>query len=646
MSTKLNYQPLSDNEFRLLTLLPAESPSERLKLEIFHSSLANPALSYIALSYTWESRLDSDDNDIVDHRELVEVNGQDISLHSNLVAALRCVRSNSAQCIWADALCIDQTNIPERCSQVLLMREIFSRASNVWAWLGREAKDSNLAMDFLSRIARGADDEHIGSWLGNEALQPSYYPTWEALRHLMSRNWWKRAWIIQEFALAQEVTFLCGDRRLSAEDFEAADQLLFVHFSTAKNNNVTVLRKFVPITARTFQAARNLLDLRRRLQRGEQISALASLQMTRLAFATDPRDHLFAKLGLSGRELAELCPPNYSVEPEAVWFAFLSTYIKQHKDLYIICLAGMQPRTYHHLPSWLPDWGPSKPAYPLCSFTVGEKPHWPFFDAANGSKAVTSISTPKIAVNTVLSCEGLEIDIVDGVAGDKWAENPTVMRQSQYSENSYKTTSGAFQALCRTVTSNTNRTGDWGPPSPEFNVIFAKRWRELNRAVAEYEIDNTLALPNPLYTSASGFERAWRSMRGLKLNGTTLRSVVEAGLKAELATRPPEEEQLEAIPAPYHPLWTALEHSAGQACFERFVYTTTKGRLGIGPATVEPGDRVVILLGCRVPVLLRPHEQRYRIIGESYVDGIMYSEAMAEIQDGTTPVHTKTFEIL
>ena len=38
------------------------------------------------------------------------------------------------------------------------------------------------------------------------------------------------------------------------------------------------------------------------------------------------------------------------------------------------------------------------------------------------------------------------------------------------------------------------------------------------------------------------------------------------------------------------------------------------------------GDKVVILQGCKVPVVLRPLDQGgYKLIGESYIDGMMYS---------------------
>jgi hypothetical protein len=624
--------PLAEDEFRLLILIPAVSLSAPLRVLIFHDNVYNPEASYAALSYTWASQLEgNDDNN--GELEAVYVDGQETFLHQNLAKALRSIRIDKPQCVWADALCIDQSNIAERNVQVTLMRQIFSKATNVWAWLGPTAKGSDLAMDFLAHLAKHSREDHIGGWLGNEGMHPSKYPDWEGLRALMARNWWKRAWIVQEFALAQNVIFICGDRRLSADDLEAADHLIFMEFTPSKNERVTALTRAVDINPRVLDPARNLMSLRRRLQQGEQLSALATLQMTRLTNATDPRDHLFAKIGLSGRELIDLCPPDYAAKPEDTWFRFSSEYIKQKKDLYVICLAGMQPRTYHSLPSWLPDWGPSKPQYMLCSLFTGKQ--WPLFDAANGAEAVATISSEKIEPGIFLTCKGIVVDTVDGVAGDPWwADRPTHLRQSRCKKNAYKTQIGAFEALLRTVTDNTNRMGAWGPPPPEFKPLFAKRWQELRATTAPYEADPNQPLPLPFFARASGFERAWRSMRGLKLDGVELHQHVEAGLvdaQNKASSSASSEEQFDfSAPAPFHPLWTALEHSAGQACYERFVFTTNQGYIGISSSTIEPGDKIVILLGCKVPVVLRPLDKGYQLIGESYVDGIMYGELAKE----------------
>ena len=641
MSSQLEYRPLADDEFRLLTLLPAASLSAPLRVQIFHSNVCTPQESYAALSYTWASKLEGNDDSNGEVFESVDVDGHKTSLHQNLAMALRSIRLEVPQCIWADAICINQSNTAERNIQVTLMRQIFSNATSVLAWLGPAAEGSDLAMNFLAHLARHSRKEHIGAWLGNEGMHPCYYSTWEGLRALMARNWWKRAWIVQEFALAQNVIFICGNHRLSADDLEAADHLIFMEFTPSKNERVTALVKAVDINPRVLDPARNLINLRRRLQKGETLSALTTLQMTRLTEATDPRDHLFAKIGLSGRELIDLCPPDYDAEPENIWFTFLSEYIKQKQDLYVVCMAGMQPRTYSHLPSWLPDWGPSKPQYMLCSLFTGDKAQWPLFDASGGAGAVATISSERIQAGTVLRCQGVVVDTVDGVAGDPWwTERPSSLRQSRCKENAYGTEAGAFEALCRTVTANTNRMGSWSAPPTEFKTIFAKRWQELRTSTAVYETDPQQPLPLPFYARASGFERAWRSMRGLKFVGADLQHLVETGLAAGQYDH--------STSASFNPLWTALEHSAGQACFERFVFTTSGGYLGIGSSTIEPGDKVVILLGCKVPVVLRPLDQGgYKLIGESYVDGMMYGEMMMkEAGQGMSSTSIEYLDIL
>ncbi|OCL05183.1 hypothetical protein AOQ84DRAFT_299424, partial [Glonium stellatum] len=46
------------------------------------------------------------------------------------------------------------------------------------------------------------------------------------------------------------------------------------------------------------------------------------------------------------------------------------------------------------------------------------------------------------------------------------------------------------------------------------------------------------------------------------------------------------------------------------------------------------GDVVCILFGADVPFILRKTETGYRLVGESYVHGIMYGEAIKMFEDG------------
>lgn len=52
--------------------------------------------------------------------------------------------------------------------------------------------------------------------------------------------------------------------------------------------------------------------------------------------------------------------------------------------------------------------------------------------------------------------------------------------------------------------------------------------------------------------------------------------------------------------------------------------------MGIGPKRTQEGDEVCILLGCKIPLVIRKCEDsdRYFLVGECYVYGLMDGEAM------------------
>lgn len=61
----------------------------------------------------------------------------------------------------------------------------------------------------------------------------------------------------------------------------------------------------------------------------------------------------------------------------------------------------------------------------------------------------------------------------------------------------------------------------------------------------------------------------------------------------------------------------------------RLLYATANGRIGVGPKDLCIGDQVWIVPGSTIPFILRPVSGgRYRIVGETYVHGVMFSEAV------------------
>ncbi|CZR66833.1 uncharacterized protein PAC_16734 [Phialocephala subalpina] len=64
----------------------------------------------------------------------------------------------------------------------------------------------------------------------------------------------------------------------------------------------------------------------------------------------------------------------------------------------------------------------------------------------------------------------------------------------------------------------------------------------------------------------------------------------------------------------------------------RSFFKTGEGHIGVGPPSARLGDRVAVILGCYLPLILRldelSEEKRFRIVGSCYVPGIMDAEAL------------------
>jgi hypothetical protein len=58
---------------------------------------------------------------------------------------------------------------------------------------------------------------------------------------------------------------------------------------------------------------------------------------------------------------------------------------------------------------------------------------------------------------------------------------------------------------------------------------------------------------------------------------------------------------------------------------------------------VKEGDLVCVLLGCPVPMILRPVHNYYEVIGDIYIDGIMFGEAIEALEEGK--VELRDFEL-
>jgi hypothetical protein len=73
--------------------------------------------------------------------------------------------------------------------------------------------------------------------------------------------------------------------------------------------------------------------------------------------------------------------------------------------------------------------------------------------------------------------------------------------------------------------------------------------------------------------------------------------------------------------------------AAALVCSYRRHFHTVHGYMGLGPGAMQPGDIVCVLFGAGVPYILRPQDNYYRLVGESYVHGLMDGEALELLKE-------------
>jgi hypothetical protein len=72
------------------------------------------------------------------------------------------------------------------------------------------------------------------------------------------------------------------------------------------------------------------------------------------------------------------------------------------------------------------------------------------------------------------------------------------------------------------------------------------------------------------------------------------------------------------------------------------LFITQNGRLGSTARSLQKGDLVTVLMGCDLPVILRPLGQTYSFVGLAYVHGIMDGEALIEARKSTDESYDRT----
>lgn len=587
----LLYHPLeSPNHVRLLHLEPGTGSNPIVCKLSSVSLLESPV--YEALSYTW-----GDENE---PKKSILCNGTSISVMKNLEAALRQLRlPDTTRILWADAICINQRDIPERNTQVLHMSQIYSKAARVVIWLGIDTTESPCELEMLEKVA-AARELRVKRYPPNERMPPEPKdlieyglpsldsPAWKNITNFFNLPWFERVWVQQELGLAKEAVVVYGSNE---RDWN-------VVFAAAEFIEMTNIGQ--QIQCGGHGSALRMGSMRiKSTQSVDNVNPYFSiLQGSRNSACKDPRDKIYGFLAVINEPGPKFTDVDYASPISDVYIKFAMFLIHKDKSLKILgSRLDISQQSVEGLPSWCTDWTAK---CIIRQLTLPESV--PRTGAGNTEACVTLIN------NRILAAKGLIVDVVADVGSQFrsfWVPAQELRIPQDWD---------AMAANCE--------------PYPTGEPIYKAWWKTMMAASGR---------SRPINENFAEFTFfCWynRFSKGGRAHPIPLKGVSETKV-------------------------TSLAHTFIQAVAtdsrETAFFTTQKGFMGTGHASVEVGDVVAVLHGGPTPYILRPtikpelfsgfyhpslplitfEDEVYLFLGECYVHGIMNGEA---IQSGDVPV--------
>jgi hypothetical protein len=384
---------------RLLTLLPTTNFDDDLRCEVNHTSLEDKP-EFEALSYAW-----GNPKDVVP----LLLHDQTFHITKNLASALRHLRyAYEPRVLWVDALCINQSDIPERNQQISQMREIYNvgGAKRVVVWLG-EIKNAKLAIDFCERLLKEPPEF---------AALPGSDLEWKACYELFVETpWWSRAWIIQEVIHKNEVIVHIGNIEPMSIEYicdafstfkhgwnvkMGLQRILDQNALTSATKSKSPLKPFIPPSGkdwsssvrsqkRLMEAAFNIQNIRAAVKGDSStfhLNLAGLIMVFRNQDTTDFRDKIYAFLGIANRgPIWHQIPIDYNLSKKRFYTIVARAFINNpNNSLISLLMVESHDRLVvrdQELPSWVTD-------YTIKQNYVSHTPTAFFFSADKGFPSV------------------------------------------------------------------------------------------------------------------------------------------------------------------------------------------------------------------------------------------------------------------
>ncbi|RGP80078.1 heterokaryon incompatibility [Fusarium longipes] len=560
---------------RTLTLSPATCVDLDINIKLTPGSLTS--CTYEALSYTWGT----EDGD-ASLSQSIYCDGAIIKVSKNCEKALRRLRLRTEErVLWIDAICIDQTNHGERGRQVALMDLIYLRARRVVIWLGDASKDldsqsgCSVSDVFLSYLPSMVNVIRESQALGDYSSPINLYNrlTREAAEYVASGNLTTlvqgflyivlRPWWERVWVVQEAALNMSATVLCGKHEVDYQDFYDFFSHLYGDISHDGGLT-FSLLEGFKHQMYAVYLVRERVTDLGPATVLHDVLARSRRLRATDKRDHVFALLNIMGDLKSQLTTPDYKNTLVEV-FTDMSTKFLNLLTPFEILLQATNTIHTPDFPSWVTDWS-QRPQLHI-------PPSDGLYSASRGSSASYSVSNH----TRELRARGAFIDVLQSIP--KAAES-----SYQYPYVPSKGILG-YQKSCEVGFSLTTY--------PTGEAIRDVLWRTLC-----WNVDSHCHYP-----ADAGLAKSFDKFHEALFSGNSMMNIEKDLLEKSAAFN------------------DICVHSMP-------IGITSQGFLASVPWTSEAGDLIVILAGGEVPFIIRRNStgQNYRLIGSSYVHGMMNGE--------------------
>jgi hypothetical protein len=612
-----SYQPLNEaiQEIRLLNISPGLD-HEEIRCGLVHVPCLQQQLpKYVSLSYCWGKS---------DNSNTILVDGIRFVVTDNLYAALFEFRRQHYQLIWVDAICINQNDVHEKGHQILRMVDIYKYSQKTIAWLGSDGSgNAESAFNCLSKISQCSEDSQKARFKHLRNSMKQRHHLWKSsLGPFFALPYWKRTWIIQELALSPTVVIWWGKHPLTLDVLVPSLKKLCREYSVFR-----VLDGFAEVDC--ILKIRNLTEGVRKGTKCSSLSLHKALCLSSLSMTSEPLDKIFGVLGLC-RDGRDLVPqPRYEQTLENLLHDMAISNLLHYKHmkgrLDSICVDNPSLPRRPELPSWVTDWTNTWQSLGASRLTY------------NKYKACGhSISNPKISTDrSTLSVNGYLFDTIHSMSVIECQEvhdHRTEFLKALYGKTEFDIPHNVYGAENNLYNAIWFSILDQCPSTP---------WSETMELVP-----CSWALKR-LWSKSGKTILSKRSM-GTKSRVCAIGSFLVYGrplsewaqycdpdISPPKIKLPQKNILYHGAPATVNDILASFINALALFKLCRRILVTGMGYIGRAHKQACVDDSICLLEGCTVPVILRPCEGGYKLIGEAYVHGIMKGEFWKDQHKGT-----------